>query len=163
MSTAVEWMIARRYLSSRHRNRFVSFISGISMGGLALGVAALVVVLSVINGFERELRTRILDTTAHALLLAVDGPIADWAHVAEVAAGRRDIAAVAPYIEDKGMLVNGRAVAGTVIRGVLPAQEQRVDGIATRMVSGQARRSCLGQVPDRPRQCARRDTACEGR
>jgi len=136
VSTAVEWMIARRYLSSRHRNRFVSFISGISMGGLALGVAALVVVLSVINGFERELRTRILDTTAHALLSAVDGPIADWSHVAEVAAGRRDIAAVAPYIEDKGMLVNGRAVAGTVIRGVLPAQEQRVDGIATRMVSG---------------------------
>jgi lipoprotein-releasing system permease protein len=131
-----EWMIARRYLSSRHRNRFVSFISGISMGGLALGVAALVVVLSVINGFERELRTRILDTTAHASLLGPNGSMKDWRHAAEVAASRPGVAAVAPFIEDKGMLVNGNNVAGTVIRGVFPADESRVDGIATRMLQG---------------------------
>ncbi|MGH8263161.1 MAG: lipoprotein-releasing ABC transporter permease subunit [Steroidobacteraceae bacterium] len=136
MSTRVEWMIARRYLSSRHRNRFVSFISGISMGGLALGVTALVVVLSVINGFERELRERILDTTAHATLTAFNGTMKDWRHSMQVAAAQPGVAAVAPFIEDKGMLVNGRNIAGAIIRGVLPADESRVDGIATRMSAG---------------------------
>jgi lipoprotein-releasing system permease protein len=129
-------MIARRYLSSRHRNRFVSFISGISMGGLALGVAALVVVLSVINGFERELRARILDTTAHATLIGFNGTMKDWRHSTAVAESLPGVAAVAPFIEDKGMLVNGKSIAGAVIRGVLPGAESRVDGIATRMTSG---------------------------
>jgi len=129
-------MIARRYLSSRHRNRFVSFISGISMGGLALGVAALVVVLSVINGFERELRARILDTTAHATLIGFNGTMKDWRHSTAVAESLPGVAAVAPFIEDKGMLVNGKSIAGAVIRGVLPDAESRVDGIATRMTSG---------------------------
>jgi lipoprotein-releasing system permease protein len=136
MSAGFEWMIARRYLRSHHRNRFVSFISGISMGGLALGVAALVVVLSVMNGFESELRARILDTTAHASLLGLDGPIADWRHAAQVAAARPGVQAVAPFIEDKGMLVHGAEVAGTVIRGVLPGEERRVDGLAGRMLAG---------------------------
>ena len=136
MSESVEWMIARRYLSSRHRNRFVSFISGISMGGLALGVAALVVVLSVINGFERELRARILDTTAHATLIGFNGTMKDWRHSTAVAESLPGVAAVAPFIEDKGMLVNGKSIAGAVIRGVLPGAESRVDGIATRMTSG---------------------------
>jgi lipoprotein-releasing system permease protein len=123
-------------LSSRHRNRFVSFISGISMGGLALGVAALVVVLSVINGFERELRARILDTTAHALLIGFNGTMKDWRHSIEVAVSQPGVEAVAPFIEDKGMLVNGGSIAGAVIRGVLPADEARVDGIAKRMTAG---------------------------
>lgn len=136
MSTAVEWMIARRYLRSRHRNRFVSFISGISMGGLALGVAALVVVLSVINGFERELRERILDSTAHATLTGYNGEIKDWRHAMEVARSRPHVLAVAPFIEDKGMLVNGKSIAGAVIRGVLPLEESRVDGLANRMIGG---------------------------
>ena len=137
MNVALEWMIARRYLSSHHRNRFVSFISGISMGGLALGVAALVVVLSVMNGFETELRTRILDTTAHATLAGPNGAIADWRHAAEVAAATPGVVAVAPYIEDKGMLVRGEDVAGTVVRGIFPEREARVDGLAGRMTSGQ--------------------------
>lgn len=136
MSAAVERMIARRYLSSRHRNRFVSFISGISMGGLALGVAALVVVLSVINGFERELRDRILDTTAHATLTAFNGTMKDWRHSMQVAAAEPGVVAVAPFIEDKGMLVNGTHIAGTIVRGVLPGDEAKVDGIARRMISG---------------------------
>jgi len=136
VSAAVEWMIARRYLRSRHRNRFVSFISGISMGGLALGVAALVVVLSVINGFERELRERILDSTAHATLTGYNGQIKDWRHAAQVARSRPHVLAVAPFIEDKGMLVNGRSIAGAVIRGVLPAEESRVDGLASRVLGG---------------------------
>lgn len=136
MSAAVERMIARRYLSSRHRNRFVSFISGISMGGLALGVAALVVVLSVINGFERELRDRILDTTAHATLTAFNGTMKDWRHSMQVAAAEPGVVAVAPFIEDKGMLVNGNHIAGTIVRGVLPDDEAKVDGIARRMISG---------------------------
>jgi lipoprotein-releasing system permease protein len=136
VSASVEWLIARRYLSSRHRNRFVSFISGISMGGLALGVAALVVVLSVINGFERELRARILDTTAHALLIGFNGTMKDWRHSIEVAVSQPGVEAVAPFIEDKGMLVNGGSIAGAVIRGVLPADEARVDGIAKRMTAG---------------------------
>jgi lipoprotein-releasing system permease protein len=136
MSARFEWMIARRYLRSHHRNRFVSFISGISMGGLALGVAALVIVLSVMNGFESELRARILDTTAHASLFGLDGPLPDWRHAADVAARRPGVVAVAPFIEDKGMLVHGAQIAGTAVRGVLPDAESRVDGLARRMVAG---------------------------
>ncbi len=88
VAAAYEWLIGTRYLRSAHRRGFVSFVALISVSGLTLGVAVLIVVLSVMNGFERELRTRILSVTAHATLSGLDGTLPDW-HAARAAALRQ--------------------------------------------------------------------------
>ncbi len=131
-----ESFIGRRYIMSRSGNRFISFISMISMLGIAVGVAVLVVVLSVVNGFEQELRLRILSMTSHAAITAFEGGMADWPRAA--AEARRDarVLETAPFIEGEGMLVNGDRVSGVAVRGILPEAEQRVSGVAEKMVSG---------------------------
>jgi lipoprotein-releasing system permease protein len=131
-----EWFIGTRYLRSGHRNGFISFISLISMIGLALGVMTLIVVLSVMNGFESELRQRILNMTAHATLIGDDGHLANWPRARDIAKGDPDVVAAAPYVEDQGMLIHGEHVSGTLIRGVLPAEEETVGSIAAHMTSG---------------------------
>ena len=78
MNLPYEWIIGTRYLRSTHRSGFVSFVASMSVIGLALGVAVLIVVLSVLNGFERELRSRMLAVTSHATITGVDGEIANW-------------------------------------------------------------------------------------
>ena len=131
-----ESFIGRRYIMSRSGNRFISFISLISMLGIAVGVAVLVVVLSVVNGFEQELRLRILSMTSHAAITAFEGGMADWRQAA--AEARRDprVLETAPFIEGEGMLVSGDRVSGVAVRGILPEAEQRVSGVAEKMVSG---------------------------
>ncbi len=131
-----EWLIGTRYLRSGHRNRFISFISAISMAGLALGVAVLIVVLSVSNGFEAELRQRILGVAAHATLTDLNNRLADWRAVRTAAARNPDVVATAPYIEEQGMLVNGRHVSGAKIRGILPEEERRVGTIEEHLTAG---------------------------
>ncbi len=78
MTSSYEWLIGTRYLRSAHRRGFASFVAVISVAGLMLGVAVLIVVLSVMNGFERELRARILSVTSHATLMGLDGALPDW-------------------------------------------------------------------------------------
>ena len=84
-----EWLIGIRYLRSRHRSGFVSFVASMSMLGLGLGVAVLIVVLSVLNGYERELRSRTLSVTSHATIVGLDGAIADWRTRLDMAARAR--------------------------------------------------------------------------
>jgi lipoprotein-releasing system permease protein len=135
-SAPYEWLIGTRYLRSTHRRGFVSFVALMSVSGLTLGVATLIVVLSVMNGFERELRSRILAVTSHATLTGLSGSLADWRALQQRAARQPGVLGVVPYVESEAMLGNGTHMAGGTVRGVLPAQERTVTGLAQRMVEG---------------------------
>jgi lipoprotein-releasing system permease protein len=136
MGIPYEVVIGSRYLRSTQRRSFLSFISLVSMLGLALGVAVLIVVLSVMNGFERELRTRILSVTAHATLMGIDGTLPDWRAAQRLAEAHPEVSAAVPYVEVQAMLVHGARSAPTQLRGVLPAQERRAVSLAQRISGG---------------------------
>jgi lipoprotein-releasing system permease protein len=136
MRNPYELFAGLRYTRAKRRNHFISFISGASMIGIAIGVTALITVLSVMNGFERELRTRILGMASHATISAYRGTLQDWPQVAESVSRHPDIAGVAPYIEGEGMLRVGQDLSGTLLRGVLPAEEVKVSEIGMHMTSG---------------------------
>jgi lipoprotein-releasing system permease protein len=126
-----EWLIGTRYLRSAHRRGFVSFVALMSVCGLTLGVATLIVVLSVMNGFERELRSRIL-----AVTYGTAGPLPDWRTLAGRARRQSGVQAAVPYVENQAMLANGTAMAGATLRGVLPAEERVATGLAQRVTAG---------------------------
>jgi lipoprotein-releasing system permease protein len=131
-----EWLIGTRYLRSAHRSGFVSFVASMSVIGTALGVAVLIVVLSVLNGFERELRSRMLAVTSHATLVGANGEIANWREAQAAAAGEPEVLAVVPFVESRGLLANGERVAGAVVRGILPEEEVKAVGLGARMRDG---------------------------
>lgn len=136
MASFYEGLIASRYLRSTHRRGFISFISLTSVAGITLGIAVLIVVLSVMNGFARELRVRMLSVTANATLEGLDGTLAHW-RVAQAAAMREPgVIAAAPYVAAHAILTHGRRVIGTAVRGVLPAEERKTTGLAQHLVSG---------------------------
>jgi lipoprotein-releasing system permease protein len=136
MSSAYEWLIGTRYLRSTHRRGFVSFVALMSVLGLMLGVATLITVLSVMNGFERELRSRILSVTSHGTLSGIEGSIADWRTIQQAALKRSGVQAAVPYIEEQSMLSNGVNVAGATVRGVLPDEERKATGLAQKLQTG---------------------------
>jgi lipoprotein-releasing system permease protein len=136
VSAPYEWLIGVRYLRSAHRSGFVSFVASMSVSGLALGVAVLIVVLSVLNGFERELRSRMLAVTSHANITGIDGVIPDWRAKQATAAQEPGVKAVAPFIESRGLLANGQRVAGVMVRGVLPEEEVKAVGLGSRLIAG---------------------------
>ena len=136
MIRPLELRIGLRYLRAKRRTRFISFISLISILGLALGVAALVTVLSVMNGFERELRGRILAMASHATIAGFHEPLRDWQKAASRALGHPSVLAAAPYVEGQAMLTGGGAVRGVLVRGIDPAREPEVSEIAEYMVEG---------------------------
>ncbi len=134
-----ETFIGLRYTASRKTgggNRFISFISLISMLGLALGVAVLIVVLSVMNGFQKELRTRILGVASHAQISGVDGELDHWQAVARHAVEHPRVLAAAPYVQQQAMLSFDGQVKGTLIRGILPVEEEGVADFVRHMKSG---------------------------
>jgi lipoprotein-releasing system permease protein len=131
-----EWLIGTRYLRSTHRSGFVSFVASMSVIGLALGVAVLIVVLSVLNGFEHELRGRMLTVTSHATIIGVDGDITNWREAQASALREPGVLAVVPFVESRGLLANGERVAGAMVRGILPEEEKKAVGLDGRMVSG---------------------------
>src|SRR5262252_8450941 len=134
--SAYEWLIGTRYLRSTHRRGFVSFVALMSVCGLMLGVATLIVVLSVMNGFERELRNRILAVTAHATISGLEGPLVDWQSLQRRLQARAGVAAVVPYVESQAMLMHGAHMAGASVRGVLPEEERQATGLAQRITQG---------------------------
>jgi len=131
-----ELLVGLRYTRAKRRNHFISFISLISMAGIALGVAALIVVLSVMNGFQTEIRTRILGIASHVQIADARGGLADWRGVARAAEGNPHVLAAAPYVNGQGMLSFGRMARGVQVRGVLPAQEAQVTDIGRHMTAG---------------------------
>src|SRR3954469_9108524 len=104
--------------------------------GLTLGVATLVVVLSVMNGFERELRTRILSVTSHAMLMGIHGTIDNWRGVQEAVQREPGVISAAPYIETQALVANKRRVKGVLVRGVLPAEEARTTTLGQHLTAG---------------------------
>ena len=131
-----ELLVGLRYTRAKRRNHFISFISLTSMAGIALGVAALIVVLSVMNGFQTELRARILGVASHVQISGVNNKLNDWQAVTKVATQHPRVRAAAPFINAQGMLSAGQAVRGAVVRGVLPEQEDSVAEIGRHMRAG---------------------------
>lgn len=134
-----EWQIGLRYTRAGKRttgNGFISFISMISMTGIALGVAALIIVLSVMNGFQREVRDRMLSVLAHIEIYSPTGQMPDWQRTAAEALQNREVVAAAPYVDAQALLTRGETVTGVALRGVLPEQESKVEDIAKEMVDG---------------------------
>jgi lipoprotein-releasing system permease protein len=131
-----ELLVGLRYTRAKRRNHFISFISATSMAGIALGVAALIVVLSVMNGFQKELRARILGVASHVQITGPDNRLADWRAVAKVAAQEPQVVAAAPFVNAQGLLSAGQAVRGSVVRGILPGNEDKVADIGSHMRAG---------------------------
>lgn len=131
-----ELAIALRYVRSRNKNRFISFISVISMAGIAVAVAVLIMVLSVMNGFESEVRNRILNVVSHASIVGLDGRIADWQSLAAVAVRNPDVKAVARFVDGQAMLVGPTEIRGVQIRGIDPASEGHTSSLDSLMVQG---------------------------
>jgi len=136
MIHAAELFVGLRYLRARRRTRFVSFITFISLAGVALGVAALIVILSVMNGFEGELRDRLLSMTAHGRVSASSGPLADWRAVVDRVTRDPGVVAAAPVVEMEGMIRTGRSLTGVLVHGVIPEAESAVSGRTTHFVEG---------------------------
>ena len=137
MFRPLELFIGLRYSAAKRRNHFISFISLISILGIALGVAALITVLSVMNGFEQELRTRILGMASHGSISNMRGPLKNWQSTADTALQHPEVVGTAPYIENQVMLAHGKNVSGTLVRGVMPEQEPKVSIVGNKMVSGE--------------------------
>ncbi|MDB5967712.1 MAG: lipoprotein-releasing transporter permease subunit [Hydrocarboniphaga sp.] len=137
MRQPYELFAGLRYTRAKRRNHFISFISLASMLGIGIGVTALITVLSVMNGFERELRTRILGMASHATISAYQGSLPDWPGIAKAALADKEVEAVAPYVEGEGMLRLDSGLSGTLLRGVLPDEENKVSEIGSHMKIGQ--------------------------
>ncbi len=136
MFKPLELFVGLRYTRAKRRNHFISFISLSSMMGIALGVMALITVLSVMNGFEKEVRERILDMVSHLTVTDFDGRLKNWPAVLKTTKTHKNVIAAAPYIEAQGMMINGTNVNGTLIRGVLPEKEPEVSNVSLKMKSG---------------------------
>ncbi|HTH94656.1 MAG TPA: lipoprotein-releasing ABC transporter permease subunit [Rhodocyclaceae bacterium] len=131
-----ELLIGLRYTRAKRRNHFISFISLISMAGIALGVMALIVVLSVMNGFQKELRTRILGVASHVQVSADGGELSDWQSVTQIVVKQPRVLAAAPYVEQQGLLSYDENVRGAIVRGVLPDEEEKVADFKQHMKAG---------------------------
>ncbi|MBS4097196.1 MAG: lipoprotein-releasing ABC transporter permease subunit [Sulfuricella sp.] len=131
-----ELFVGLRYTRAKRRNHFISFISLISMMGIALGVWALIVVLSVMNGFQTELRTRILSVASHIEIGGADDRLAEWPAIADFARKHPEVRGAAPYISAQGLLSFGSEVRGAMVRGIDPALEAKVADIGSHMKAG---------------------------
>ena len=139
MRTWYEGFLGVRYLRAAPRRGFVSLIAGIAILGLSLSVAVLIVVMSVMNGFEEELRTRILSLTAHATLSGLEGRLADWRPRLAQLERFPGVEAAAPYVEEQGMMTHGARSAGVLLRGIVPADERRVADLSRHLLQGRLR------------------------
>jgi lipoprotein-releasing system permease protein len=136
MFRPLELFIGLRYTHTKRRTHFISFISLTSMLGIALGVMALITVLSVMNGFEKELRSRILGMASHATITTFDGTLDDWQSLADRVTGEPQVMAAAPYVRGETMLSRGKQASGAVLRGVLPGVEGRVSDVVQHIIDG---------------------------
>jgi lipoprotein-releasing system permease protein len=127
------WRYTRAGRSTR-RNGFISFISGVSMMGIALGVAALIIVLSVMNGFQKEVRDRMLGVVSHIEVLSSDGgALVNEASVLKTVSGHPSVVAAAPFIATQALLARGEDMKGVIVRGINPALEPGVTDLSPGM------------------------------
>ena len=133
-----EWQVGWRYTRagrSGRRNGFISFISAVSMLGIALGVAALIIVLSVMNGFQKEVRDRMLSVISHVEVFNGQGEsLADWRAVAQAARQVTEVQAASPFIAQQVLVSRGESMRGAVVRGISPVDEAQVTDLAARLL-----------------------------
>ncbi len=134
--SSYELFIGLRYTRAKRRNHFISFISLISLLGITLGMTALITVMSVMNGFEKEVRSRILGVASHIQVSSLDGRLTHWRQVADESLQHREVEAAAPFVSAQGMVSFGQMVSGVAVRGVLPAMEENVADLGRMMVEG---------------------------
>ncbi len=132
----LSFAIGLRYLRAKRRNGFISFISMASILGILIGVMALITTISVMNGFQEELRARILGMVSHATIDGLDGPLQDWPHAVAVAKQDSRVLGAAPYIQAEALL-QARRRQGALIRGVLPEREVEVSDLGAKMKEGE--------------------------
>ncbi len=131
-----ELLVGLRYTRAKRRNRFIGINSLVSMIGIFVGVWALIVVLSVMNGFQKEVRTRILGVASHVQISSIDNRLPDWRSIAALAAQHPRVRAAAPFVQGQAMLAAGQAVRGALVRGILPEEEEKVADLGQHMRSG---------------------------
>jgi lipoprotein-releasing system permease protein len=134
-----EWLVGLRYTRAgkrSSRNSFISFISLISVSGIALGVAALIVVLSVMNGFQKEVTDRMLSVLAHIEVFDAGGSMPNWRQSEQEAFRNPAVRGVAPFVETQGLLVKDDTMKPSVIRGILPGEEHKVSDVAKQIRQG---------------------------
>jgi len=136
MLNPVELFVGLRYLRAKRRTRFVSFITLISLIGISLGVAALIVILSIMNGFEGELRERLLSMSAHGSVAAADGTTEDWESLVAAVAAEPGVKAAAPFVQMDGMIQSGRDLVAVMVHGVEPTYERGLSGDLINMIEG---------------------------
>jgi lipoprotein-releasing system permease protein len=136
MINPVELFVGLRYLRAKRRTRFVSFITLISLLGIALGVAALIVILSVMNGFEGELRTRLLSMSAHGYVTTSAGVTRDWRRLRDEVMAEPGIAAAAPFVQMEGMIQSGTELHAVLVNGVDPVFETPLSGDMIKLLEG---------------------------
>ena len=134
MFRPLELYIGLRYTRARNRNHFISFISASSVLGIMLGIIALIVVLSVMNGFHKEVRERILGMTSHASVRSISQHMNDWQHAMQLAEKHPEVIGSAAFVEGQVMLVNRKYVAGAQLRGIFPDQEPAVSDVGQHML-----------------------------
>src|SRR5260221_8831645 len=149
-----ELMVGLRYTRARRRNRFISINSLVSMIGIAVGVWALIVVLSVMNGFQKEVRERILGVASHVQISAAGSRLADWQSIAKIAEKQPHVLATAPFVQAQAMLAAGAAVGRALGRGLPPQQGGKGAGLGPHMPNGALRapqpRRLRRVLPPRP-------------
>ena len=128
--------IGLRYTRAKRRNHFISFISLSSMLGIALGVTALITVLSVMNGFEKELRHRMLGMSAHVVVNTVENHWSDWQQLAEQISKKPHVTGIAPFIQGQAMITYNKNVEGTFLQGISPQYEPQVSKVKDKMIAG---------------------------
>ena len=133
---ALEWRLAARFLRARSDNRFLSFSTLMCALGVAVGVLVMIVVLAVMNGFDVELKERILAVTAHATLTGLEGPLAEWPQIAQQAAREPHVLATAPFIEERALIAHDSNVGGVLVRGIDPAAEAKLGNLAQHVEAG---------------------------
>ncbi|WP_157669542.1 lipoprotein-releasing ABC transporter permease subunit [Chitinibacter sp. GC72] len=133
-----ELLIGLRYTRAKRRNGFISFIQLISIAGIGLGVAALIIVLSVMNGFQEEVRNRILGMASHITITGPGSALGNWQNAAQTAEQNLHVKGTAPYVLGQGLFTNGSQVKGVLVRGIEPAQEPKVSEITDKMLVGSA-------------------------
>ncbi|MEP7156847.1 MAG: lipoprotein-releasing ABC transporter permease subunit [Betaproteobacteria bacterium] len=141
--------IGMRYTRAKRQNHFISFISLASMAGIALGIAALITVMSVMNGFQKEVRARILGVTAHIQVMGLDNGesrgLDQWRQVLDTVRKNPDVSGAAPFIDGQGLLAYSSNVRGAIVRGILPEEENAVATLGQDMRAGKIESLVAGE------------------
>ncbi|PCH62930.1 MAG: lipoprotein-releasing system transmembrane subunit LolC [Gammaproteobacteria bacterium] len=136
MALPLALYVGLRYTRAKRRNHFISAISLVSILGLAVGVMVLITVISVMNGFQKEIRDTILGATSHVTISGIDGRLTDWQSLVEQSLQYDHVEGAAPYVRGEGMISSGGKVNGTIVRGILPDREGAVSDFGNKMLEG---------------------------